>query len=212
MTESLSTRGASQGAPLISMQRVSPEVAIYQTLHGCDTSYQIRNQGLACRNKWLGMVAQCESVLEVGCGNGLLCEFLAQAGKKVTGVDLVPGHYRRKGYAFQTCHIAKERLPDGYDAALCFDVLEHIPEKDIDTVLENIGRSAQSFVLSIAGYGKPPIHPCVKSPGWWLNKLLNHMPGRSWLCEVFERYEDRESPVYLFLGNFAHEDRSSDAH
>lgn len=214
MTESLSTRGASKGAPLISIQRVLPEVAIYQTLHGCDTSYQTRNQGLACRNKWLGMVAQCESVLEVGCGNGLLCEFLAHAGKKVTGVDLVQGPYdrRSKGYAFMTRHLVKERLPNEYDVTLCFDVLEHIPEEDIDTVLENIGQSARSFVLSIAGYGHAPIHPTVKTPGWWLNKLFNHMPGRSWLCEVFERYEDRESPVYLFMGNYPNEDRNSHTH
>lgn len=214
MTENLITRGASKGAPLISIQRVPPEVAIYQTLHAASVDYRTRNQGMACRNKWLGMVAGCESVLEVGCGNGLLCEFLAASGKKVTGVDLVPGPYDRqgKGYAFQTCHLVHQRLPRDYDVAVCFDVLEHLPEKEIDTVLENIGQSAQSFVLSIAGYGKAPIHPTVKTPGWWLNKLFNHMPGRSWLCEVFERYEDRESPVYLFMGNYPNEDRNSDAH
>lgn len=203
--------GAQQGAPTVVSTVVSPEVAIYQTLHNCDVNFQTRNQGLATRNKWLGMISDCESVLEVGCGNGLLCQFLSAAGKKVTGVDLVPGPYKRTGYVFQLCHLVKQPLPSGYDVALCFDVLEHIPEKDIDVVLRNIGQSAQAFAFTIAGYGRPPIHPTVKSPGWWLNKLFCHMPGCTWLCEVFERYENRQSPVYLFMGNYPNENRNPDA-
>src|SRR5262245_59937381 len=30
-------------------------------------------------------------VLDVGCGGGLLCEALARAGAKVSGIDLAPG-------------------------------------------------------------------------------------------------------------------------
>jgi len=178
---------------------------MYRTLHNADMGYQTHNQGLACSDRWIGMIAECHTVLEVGCGNGLLCGNLARLGKSVVGVDLVPGPYDRAGYTFQACQITEQPLPDGFDVTLCFDVLEHIPEDKVDSALANIGQSAQAFVLSIAGYGNPPIHPTVKSPGWWLNKLLNHMPGRSWLCEVFERYEDRPSPVYLFLGNTPNE-------
>ncbi|HKZ43150.1 MAG TPA: hypothetical protein VJ044_19485, partial [Candidatus Hodarchaeales archaeon] len=59
------------------------------------------------------------------------------------------------------------------------DVLEHVPEEEIDEVLKEIFEYAQKFVfLSIStklADKKFPdgenVHVCVKPPDWWLEKL-----------------------------------------
>lgn len=172
---------------------------LYQHLHQCNADYHNNNQGLLLVDKWSAMLEGVHSIIEVGCGNGLLCNELVSRGKDVCGFDLVDGPYIRN-FTFGLCDITTTPLPSGYDLALCFDVLEHLASDSIDKVLANIAQSASRFVLSIAGYGGEPTHLTVKTPGWWLNHILQATPGFAWYVEVFERHSDYDSPVYLFMG------------
>ena len=194
--------GAPTGAPLILPGSCVPDnVALYRTLHCVSPDYQQRNQGLALLEQWYGLIDPCETVLEVGCGNGRLCQWLAsERDKQVTGVDLVCGPYIREGYAFLTLDVMRDELPRDFEAALCFDVLEHLETDGVAFALRNLDASAPVLALTIAGYGGPPHHLTVKSPGWWLNMLLSQMRPRQWLVQVFQRYPDKPSPVYLFMG------------
>lgn len=92
---------------------------------------------------WQGL-----NVLDVGCGGGYTCEFLAKRGAIVTGVD----------QSLDCIHAAKEHalehelaityynataealpLPDAtFDVVVCVDVLEHIA--DLNQTLSEIGR------------------------------------------------------------------------
>ncbi len=78
-------------------------------------------------------------VLDVGCGGGFACEFLARKGAIVTGIDPSQAsidrasHHARAvglGSISYLCGSATE-LPfsnDSFDAVMCVDVLEHIPD------------------------------------------------------------------------------------
>jgi hypothetical protein len=118
----------------------------------------------------------------------------------MTGIDLVHGPYERQGYDFHVMDIMETELPRGFDACVSFDVLEHIETEKVGRVLANIDASAPVLVFTIAGYGQPPQHLTVKSPGWWLNMLYSHMANRQWLIETLQRYKNKPSPVYLFMG------------
>lgn len=87
-------------------------------------------------------------VLDVGCGGGYTCEFLAQRGALVTGIDpsaacieVAKGHGAAMGLAIDYRVGTGESLPFGddcFDVVVCVDVLEHV-ESQAATVAE-IGR------------------------------------------------------------------------
>ncbi len=87
-------------------------------------------------------------VLDVGCGGGYTCEFLAQRGAEVTGIDqsaacieAAEGHSAAMGLTIDYRVGVGETLPfedDGFDVVVCVDVLEHV-ESPAATVAE-IGR------------------------------------------------------------------------
>ena len=180
---------------------------LYHTLHHCSDGYKDHNQGLLCIERWEPMLPDSRSILDIGCGNGLLLNELIKRGYLVSGCDVANGPYVRT-YPFWKCDIRDTAIPAGYDLALCFDVLEHIDTDQVIPALANIAQSAERFVFTIAGYGEPPTHLTIKSPGWWLNKLVQVFPGHAWHVQVFERDRtDRGEvrPVYLFIGGPSNE-------
>lgn len=81
---------------------------------------------------WAGL-----RVLDIGCGGGFTCEFLARRGAMVSGMDLseaslaqARAHALLDGLEIEYTQGHAEHLPyaDGqFDAVICLDVLEHIP-------------------------------------------------------------------------------------
>jgi 2-polyprenyl-6-hydroxyphenyl methylase / 3-demethylubiquinone-9 3-methyltransferase len=77
-------------------------------------------------------------VLDIGCGGGLACEFLAKRGANVSGIDLslnsikaAQEHAKKSNLQIDyQCGVA-ETLPYGektFDVVVCFDVLEHVED------------------------------------------------------------------------------------
>lgn len=92
---------------------------------------------------WRGL-----TVLDVGCGGGYTCEFLAERGAIVTGidqsaacVDVARRHAATNGLAIAYHEGVGESLPfpaQSFDVVVCVDVLEHVDCPA--TVVSEIGR------------------------------------------------------------------------
>jgi len=93
------------------------------------------------RLRWIDDHARLKgkTVLDVGCGGGLLAEGMASMGAKVTGIDLGEKalgvarlHLLESGQQVDYRHVAVEDLaaesPASFDTVTCLEMLEHVPD------------------------------------------------------------------------------------
>lgn len=114
-------------------------------------------------------------VLDVGCGGGLLCETLARAGARVTGIDLAPGmievarlHAAAEklsiDYRLEDAAALAEAAPAAFDIVTCMEMLEHVPQPAsmVRTLcalvrpggalfVSTLNRNLKSFLMAIVG-------------------------------------------------------------
>ena len=128
----------------------------------------------------LDYVDQCaplagKTVLDIGCGGGLLAEAMAGRGAKVTGIDLSEEalkvarlHLKESGRQVDYRHVSAEALaaerPAGFDVVTCMEMLEHVPDpasiiRACSTLLRpggqvlfsTINRTPKAFGMAILG-------------------------------------------------------------
>lgn len=128
-------------------------------------------------------------VMDLGCGTGRGGLMLAVLGQMdVTYVDFTSNSLdediRPMLEAQKHCmrfvqHDLTKPLPMQTEYGFCTDVMEHIPEADVDKVLDNCLLACQHVFFQIAtveDYHGPkelgmPLHLTVKPFEWWLNKF-----------------------------------------
>jgi 2-polyprenyl-6-hydroxyphenyl methylase/3-demethylubiquinone-9 3-methyltransferase len=115
------------------------------------------------------------TVVDVGCGGGLLAESLARAGARVTAIDLAPTmidvarlHATGAGldidYRLQSVETLADEREGSFDVVTCMEMLEHLPEPAgaVDALarllrpggslfVSTINRNLRSFVVAIVG-------------------------------------------------------------
>ena len=116
-----------------------------------------------------------KTVLDVGCGGGILTESMARRGALVTGIDLADGplkvaqlHLLESGSEVEYRNVAAEdlarELPHHFDVVTCMELLEHVPEP-ASTVracaalvkpgghvfFSTINRNPKSYLLAVIG-------------------------------------------------------------
>jgi 2-polyprenyl-6-hydroxyphenyl methylase / 3-demethylubiquinone-9 3-methyltransferase len=115
------------------------------------------------------------TVLDVGCGGGILSEALAIAGAHVTGIDMAfsplrsaKEHLKVSGlninYQQSTVEIWAKNHPETYDIITCMELIEHVPDprsvilscaKAIkpggDIFIATINRTLKAFIYVIIG-------------------------------------------------------------
>jgi hypothetical protein len=109
-----------------------------------------------------------EFILDYGCGKGKLVEFLNEKEYRCAGYDPAVEKYN------------KINLPEwSFDTLICLDVLEHIPEDEIDGLLDDIlsyDTNTLFFIVSCKlaktklPDGTNP-HVTVKPVSWWGDKF-----------------------------------------
>ena len=89
------------------------------------------------RLEWIARHASLEgaSVLDVGCGGGILAEAMARRGAQVTGIDLSEKalrvaelHLHETGLSVRYEKAAVEDVSGEFDVVTCMELLEHVPE------------------------------------------------------------------------------------
>lgn len=115
------------------------------------------------------------SILDVGCGGGLVAEGLAKAGATVTGIDMAPAslevarlHGLETGIKVNYQCIAAESLadaqPESFDVITCLEMLEHVPDPEAivracaklvkpggTVFFSTLNRNPKSYLFSILG-------------------------------------------------------------
>ena len=116
-----------------------------------------------------------KSILDVGCGGGILAEALAQKGARVTGIDMAELSLKvarmhmheaelEIDYQLSTVETFAEHNEARFDIVTCLEMLEHVPDPasiitsasrllkpDGLLFLSTINRNPKSFALAILG-------------------------------------------------------------
>lgn len=107
------------------------------------------------------------SILDIGCGGGLVCEPMARLGADVTGIDadrnainVAQVHADDMGLDIRYVGGAAEDLKETFDVVLALEIVEHV--SDVDAFVQNcarlckpggivifstLNRTAKSFIL-----------------------------------------------------------------
>ena len=116
-----------------------------------------------------------KTVLDVGCGGGILTESMAALGARVTGIDLgdkalqvAKLHLLESGQQVNYRKIAVEELaveqPAQYDVVTCLEMLEHVPDPSSivcacaqltkpggHVFFSTLNRNPKSYLLAVIG-------------------------------------------------------------
>lgn len=120
-------------------------------------------------------VLRGRTVLDVGCGAGLLSEAMARQGAHVVGLDLAPElidvarihlleSQLKVDYRLQSVESLAAEMPGAFDVITCMEMLEHVPDPGsvllaCATLLKpggtlfvsTLNRTARSFAMAIVG-------------------------------------------------------------
>lgn len=129
------------------------------------------------RVKWIAANAELsgKTVLDIGCGGGILTESLARAGAQTTGIDMAERplsvarlHALESGveidYRLCAAEALAEERPASFDVVTCMEMLEHVPDpasilkacsrllKPGGTLfLSTINRTPRAYLLAVVG-------------------------------------------------------------
>jgi len=141
------------------------------------------------------------TVLDIGCGIGLLAEQFDRLGHQVVGVDVNKAAIENSVYP-KNCFLVEttSRLnyPDQYfDLVVSREVLEHIPLADIDDCIrewDRAGKGVMAHIIAVAERGvsatHDPTHVNVQVEQWWVDKFEAH------------GYVVTRKPLKMFLSPF----------
>ncbi|MFA6494737.1 MAG: class I SAM-dependent methyltransferase, partial [Candidatus Paceibacterota bacterium] len=155
------------------------------------------------------MVLKGQKVLDIGCGDGLFMQALAQKGATVSGVDISEEGAKKcqkKSLNVLVADITAEDLPyqdKTFDAVIMLDVLEHVYDPD-GLLREAIRVSKQTIIISVPNFNSLPARFQVllgkvpennrpnKGHVYWFNypvltELLrrNHLKAEKISCNTF---------------------------
>lgn len=118
-----------------------------------------------------------DCVLDVGCANGFLLEFLDKKQKEVRGIELshdalnfIPDHLKK----FVTIGDATQMKPQRrFDLVTCIEVAEHIHQNRSDALVDFLTASSIDHIYFTAAYPDQPGHGHINCQPqfFWMRKF-----------------------------------------
>lgn len=166
-----------------------------------------------------------KTVLDVGCGGGLLSEALAECGGRVTGIDMAAAslavartHMAQSGLAIDYRQTTAEELaaeaPGRFDVVVCMELLEHVPRPASviaacarlvkmrgDVFFATVNRTWFSRLLVI--WAAEYLLGIVRKGTHEYRKLVKPEELRQWGQAAGLQWEDLSGLRYLPLGGYA---------
>jgi 2-polyprenyl-6-hydroxyphenyl methylase/3-demethylubiquinone-9 3-methyltransferase len=143
-----------------------------------DSEFRPLHQINPLRLEWIDTLARLagKSVLDVGCGGGILADAMARRGANVLGIDLAAKPLRvaqlhaleaqTSGVEYRevSAEALAEERPQSFDAVTCMEMLEHVPDPSaiVDACAKltkpggwlffsTINRNPKAFLFAIVG-------------------------------------------------------------
>lgn len=127
-----------------------------------------------------------KSILDAGCGTGLLLRHLSGRFEHLAGVDASPTAIklsRRANDGLKNVSLHQERITslpfadESFGVVVCMDVLEHLAFFDVESAITELFRVARKdVILSINTDNPYKYHPTILSPRSW-RLMLAAIPG-----------------------------------
>ena len=143
-----------------------------------DSEFRPLHQINPLRLEWIDALAGLpgKTVLDVGCGGGILAEAMARRGANVLGIDLATKPLKvAQLHALQAqasgveyrevaAEVLAEEIPGRFDTVTCMEMLEHVPDPSAIVgacatlvkpggwvFFSTLNRNAKAFVFAIVG-------------------------------------------------------------
>ena len=135
------------------------------------------------RNDWFVEMVKCfgaETVLDIGCGPGMMVKSLREEGVQAYGLDFAPSLMKIQWHGLPYFVGGNaQKLPfsdNSFDLVFSSEFFEHLDESQIDTVYEEMKRVGSFVVARIAYEAKLTPrqalkHLTNKPREWWDKKL-----------------------------------------
>jgi len=124
-----------------------------------------------------------ESVLDLGCGNGIFLHIWTWFVDDCHGID-------KSNYAVNNCTCKKEFISKGdildldlekkYDLITAIDLLEHLEYEDLDKAILTIKKHTKKDILISVPFkddkniNLDPTHKIKESKEWWVKQFKKH--------------------------------------
>jgi len=143
-------------------------------------------------------ITKNSKILDVGCGVGIFTKELRKLDMDAIGIDVSKNAIEHSidENCFFVDDSKKLDFPNSYfDLIISKEVLEHIPEKDIDGCIkewDRVGKNKMIHIIAVTERGTSsiddPLHITMKPEKWWINKFKEH------------NYKAIRRPSKLFFG------------
>lgn len=132
---------------------------------------------------------EIKTVLDVGCGRGLLIKELLARDLDVTGTEIVPVLFAKELRKLPVVMCAVQHLQDEFpgrqfDAVLAVDVLDHLSnEENVRVAVEQMGLLASKVVIASIN-GPFRTQSILRNYDWWEKTLIEGLSEKGFSAPV----------------------------